>query len=438
MPLMIPQQKIALCLPYRTPFAQIGKGLAQHQSYELGYAVAKKIYEQIEPQALDGIIVGEGFPQQPNPARVISNLLKVPFDKPAITVNNNCVSSLEAVAEAIRRIELKEGNCYLCLGEESLSGMPFIISGARQNKKVNTLEKLKKALHADLPLGVQVRDTLDEGLGDSETSFGMHITAELVAQKIGIDRETSDNFALQSYVRASKATNKQLYQPYLIPMKSGEGSLKIDEAITLRRGLVENPDRLKKAMLLFDNPQFSFDQFIEKYQPENHHHPTVSIFNSCPRSDGASGALITTAAQANELGLPVKAWIDGYQFKGVDPNYMGLGQAEASLALLEQGNLSLAEIDYIEIHEAFAATAIGALTEMSAPTKFDWQKKFTAGNINAFGGSIALGHPFGATGLRLLMNAALQFEQATECKDALITACAHGGIAGAMHLQRPD
>ena len=434
-------KKIALSSIRRTPFAQISKGLGAYESAELGQAVVKDILDnsKIYPKKIDGVFVGEGFPQAANPARIISNLLGLRDEIPALTLANNCVSSMEAVAEAARRLVLKEGKVYLALGEESQTGMPFIVKNARNNKKTGSLDKLKALLPDNLPEGVEMRDVLEDGLGDGETSFGMPVTAEIVAQNYDLSREISDKVAYQSYKRAYDATLAGKYKPYIVPMKDADGAMvDEDEAVMLRKGIVENPSRMDKAMLLFDNPHMSFDQFKTKYGKfiQKSHGPTVTIFNACARSDGASGLIATTEETAAELGLKVQAYLTGFCMKGVHPNYMGIGQAEASLALLEDMGLKIEDVDQIEIHEAFAATAIGALEEIKKRTGLDWEKKFDAGRINAYGGSIAVGHPFGATGIRLIANAAMVMENNKDVNRVLITACAHGGVAGAMMIER--
>lgn len=434
-------KKIALTNIRRTPFAQISKGLGHYESVDLGEAVANDILKnsKIDPKEVDGVFVGEGFPQSANPARIISSKLGLRNDIPALTLANNCVSSMEALAEAARRLVLKEGDLFLAIGEESQTAMPFIIKNARNNKKTGTLDKLKKVLPDNLPEGVEMRDVLEDGLGDGDTSFGMPVTAEIVAQNYGVTREVSDKLGYQSYKRAYDATIDGKYKPYLVPMKGPDGEMfDEDEAVMLRKGIVENPSRMDKALLLFDNPHMSFDQFKTKYGKfiEKSHGPTVTIFNACARSDGASGLIATTEEKAAELGLKTQAYLTGFKMKGVHPNYMGIGQAEASLGLLEEMGLKIEDVDQIEIHEAFAATAIGALEEIKKRTGLDWEKKFDEGRINAYGSSIAIGHPFGATGIRLIANAAMVMDNNKDVNRVLITACAHGGVAGAMMIER--
>ena len=426
----------------RTPFAQISKALGSYQAHELGVIVAENIIKEsgISKDSIDAIIAGEAFSNQPNSARVINNLIGLRNEIPSVTLANNCVSSIEVIAESCRRIELGEGEVYLSLGEESLTNMPIIIKGARNNKQTTSVEKVKKLLPDALPEGVNIVDSLEDGLGDSSTSLGMHVTAEIVAQNYEITREKSDNFAYQSFKRAYDATVAGKYKPFLIPIVNPATNEKLenDESVLLRKGIVENPKRMGKAMLLFENPAMKFDEFKKKYASdlEKTHGPTVSIFNACPRSDGASGVIVSSAEKAQKLGLKAQARISGFCMRGVNPNLMGIGQAKASLELIKEMGLSINDIDQIEIHEAFAATAIGALEEIRKQTNLDWEKKFEEGSINAYGGSISLGHPFGATGIRLVGNAIMNLEEKPNINRVLITACAHGGIAGAMLVER--
>jgi acetyl-CoA C-acetyltransferase len=389
---------------------------------------------------IDGVVVGEGFANAPNSARVIANLIGLPNEIPCLTVANNCVSGMESVVESARRILLGEGELFLAIGEESQTSMPFIVKNARINKKTASLDKLKKALaESTLPEGVEVRDTLEDGLGDGETSYGMQITAEIVSQNYGLSRAVNDKVAFQSFKRALEATEAGLYEPYLIPIADDEGNImKADEAVLLRKGLVENPDRMGRAMLMFDNPQMKFTEFQAKYAKDlkKTHAPTVSIFNASPRSDGAAGVIVTTVEKAKELGLEISAVLTGWKMKGVHPNEMGLGQAAATLGLLQDMNMKIQDVDTVEIHEAFAATAVGALEEIKNQTGWDWEKSFDEKKINTYGGSISIGHPFGATGIRLIANAVMDMKNDPSVNKILLTACAHGGIAGALMVER--
>ncbi len=436
------EKKLAICHIRRTPFAQIAKALGRFPAHHLGKMVAEDILNQskISRDQIDGVIVGEGFPFAPNSARVISNLIGLRDEIPALTVNQNCASSLEAVVESARRILLGEGNLFLTIGEESQTSMPFIIKNARMNKKTGSLDKLIKLLPDNLPEGVEVRDTLEDGLADGETSYGMAVTAELVAQNYGLSREIQDKLAYESFKRAYEATNEGKYTPFIMEVIDDEGNpLKADEAVLLREGIVKNPSRMERATLLFDNPAMKWDQFVSKYQKDlkKTHGPTLSIFNASPRSDGASGLILTTPERAKELGLEIQAYLTGWSMKGVHPNFMGIGQAVATLSLLKDFGLKPEDVDAIEIHEAFAATAVGALEEIRIQTGFDWKKQFESKKINRFGGSIAIGHPFGATGIRLIANAVMDMKDDSSINRVVVTACAHGGIAGAIMMERP-
>ena len=371
---------------------------------------------------------------------MIANLIGLPNEIPCLTVSNNCVSGMEAVVESARRILLGEGELFLTIGEESQTAMPFVVKNARINKKTASLDKLKKALaESNLPEGVELRDTLEDGLGDGETSYGMQVTAEIVSQNYALSRAVNDKVAFESFKRALEATEAGLYDPFLIPIADDEGNImKADEAVLLRKGLVENPDRMGRAMLMFDNPQMKFTEFQAKYAKDlkKTHAPTVSIFNASPRSDGAAGVIVTTVEKAKELGLEIHAVLTGWKMKGVHPNEMGLGQAAATLGLLKDMGVKIQDVDRVEIHEAFAATAVGALEEIKNQTGWDWEKSFDEKKINTYGGSISIGHPFGATGIRLVANAVMDMKNDSSVNKVLLTACAHGGIAGALMVER--
>jgi acetyl-CoA C-acetyltransferase len=435
------QTPVAICFPRRTPFAQFGKSLAPYPAHHLGKIVAEDIlnHTKLPHSEIDGVIVGEGFANAPNSARVISNLLGLPNEIPAVTLANNCVSGMEAVVEAARRIALGEGELFLAIGEESQTAMPFIVKNARLRKESAQLEKLKALLPDKLPEGVEVRDTLEDGLGDGETSYGMQVTAEILSQNYGLSREVNDKVAYQSFKRAYDATMQGLYKEFMVPIKDDEGKdMEADEAVLLRKGLVENPTRMGRAMLLFENPQFKFEEFKSKYGKyiKKSHGPTLSIFNASPRSDGAAGVIVCSVEKAKKLGLTIDAVVTGWKMKGVDPNIMGLAQAHATLGLVEDLGMKIDQVDQIEIHEAFAATAVAALEEIKIQTGFDWEKKFDEKKINMYGGSIAIGHPFGATGVRLICNAVMDFKHNPSTNSVVITACAHGGVAGAMMIER--
>ncbi|MEI7014031.1 thiolase family protein [Leptospira licerasiae] len=434
-------KKLAICTPRRTPFAQIAKALGPYPGHHLGRIVAEDIIAKsgVKKDQIDGIVVGEGFSNAPNSARVIANLIGLRDEVPSITVSNNCVSGIEALSEAARRIVLGEGELFLVIGEESQTSMPFVVKNARLNKKAGSLDKLKKLLPDNLPEGVELRDTLEDGLGDGETSFGMQVTAEILAQNYELSREITDKLAFESFKRALESSKAGKYAPFIIPMKDEDGTeLTIDEAVGLREGLVENPSRMGRAMLLFDNPQMKFDEFKTKYSKylEKTHGPTVSIFNASPRSDGAAGVILTTVEKAKALGLKIEAVLSGWKMKGVDPNLMGIGQAYATEALLSDTGVKIEDVDYVEIHEAFAATAVAALVQIEKDTGWKWEQKFDEKKINPNGGSIAIGHPFGATGIRLVNNAIMDLQEDAKAKKVVITACAHGGIAGAMLIER--
>lgn len=434
-------EDIVIVAPQRTPFAQIGKGLAEYTSVELGQKVGEAVLKKagLDRNKIDGVVVGEALPQDLNPARVISERLGLPHEATAVIASNNCVSGLEAAAEAARRISFGEGEIFLVIGQESQTHIPFIVKNARLNGKSNSVAKLAKVLPDDLPDGVEIRDSLEDGLGDRDVSVGMAVTAEILAQKFALKRETTDKVAYESFKRMSDAHKEGRYKNYVFAVdRKNEEPLAVDEAIELRKGLIENPDRMGRAQLLFENAAMKFDDFKTQYGKylDKTHGPTVSIFNSSARSDGAGGFLMMKRAKAEELGLEIAGVLRGWKMVGVAPELMGLGQSRSAMPLMNELGLDFEDLDYIEIHEAFAATAVGALEEIRQETGFDWEPRFDAKKINPNGSSIAAGHPFGATGARLVINAVMDLAEDKSAQRVLITSCAGDGVGGSMIIER--
>lgn len=436
------ESDIAIVAPRRTPFAQIGKGLAEYTSIQLGKLVGETVIASsgLDKSKIDGVVVGEGLPQDLNPARVISELIGLPHEATAVIASNNCVSGMEAAAEAARRIHLGEGEIFLVIGQESQTHIPFIIRNARTSSKTNSVAKLQKTLPDNLPEGIEIRDSLEDGLGDRPVSVGMAVTAEILAQKFKLKRESTDHVAIESFKRMAAAHAAGVYKPYVIPVpRAQDDDLRVDEAVELRKGLVENPERMARAQLIFDNAAMKFDDFKKRYSEylSDTHGATVSIFSASARSDGAAGMLMMKRSKAEQLGLPVVGILRGWHMKGVPPEFMGLGQSRSVMGLLDDTSLDVNDVDYIEIHEAFAATAVAALEELRLERGLDWQKRFDAGKINPHGGSIAAGHPFGATGVRLIINAIMNLEQDAGAKRVIATACAGDGVGGSLLIERP-
>jgi len=180
-----------------------------------------------------------------------------------------------------------------------------------------------------------------------------------------------------------------------------------------------------------------YGDWIKKPYEEGKTRGAVSMFNACPRSDGAGALLVTTESNAKRLGLTVQAVIRGWGNAGVDPIIMGLGIAHSMKKALDNSGLSWEDIDFYEIHEAFAATALGSIVTIKNDYKFDLESLLDKGKINPNGGTLALGHPLGMTGIRVVINQIMDLQENSEAKMTMGAICAGGGVGGALILERP-
>jgi acetyl-CoA C-acetyltransferase len=274
--------------------------------------------------------------------------------------------------------------------------------------------------------------------------LNMAATAEVCAQMFGLTREQEDAYARESFTRCAAGEDGGFYKSHVIPvMKDGQTVLASDEYVELRRGLIEKPEMFKKAPVLFDSPSFSIKDFYEKYGQHidgKKYDPsvqaTITLFNACARSDGAAGIIVTSEEKAKELGLEIFAELKSWAFYGVNPAHMGIGPAYASKAALDKANLKFDQLDQIEIHEAFAATVLSVFHVGKTQWNQDWKARFDEKRVNPNGGSIPLGHPLAATGTRIILNLIHALRARPNARLGLATACASGGLGGAMIIEK--
>ncbi|HMV81222.1 MAG TPA: thiolase family protein [Leptospiraceae bacterium] len=443
-------ERLVLAGGVRTPVGQAGKSYSDMTSVDLGSIVAEEIFKRtgVSKTEVDGVVAGEisQSAKAPNIARVISVKIGIPLEASAVTVANNCVSGTEAVLDAARRIMIGEGDFYLALGMETMSQGPFIIEGAKENSKTATVDKLM-ANWADAPaLGVKVYDSIDEGLNDPIRKLNMAMTGELAAQNYDLTKKELDDYAYMSYKKAYDSIKAGKYRPYQVSVKLTDGSLlEDDEYIMSKGGMVENPGRFDKAGVIFDSKFMSLKEFYEKYgewinkkYEEGKTQAAVTLFNACPRSDGAGAIFVTTESKAKKLGLKIQAYLRGWGMYGVDPAHMGIGMAFSMNKALTNAGLKFTDIDNFEIHEAFAATAMGSFREVKKSWGFDLEAANKAGKVNPNGGTLAIGHPLGATGIRVLLNQIMDFDLNPKNKLSLNAICAGGGVAGSIILERAN
>jgi acetyl-CoA C-acetyltransferase len=440
--------RIVIAGAIRTPVGQAGSALSGKHSFELGSLVVNELIKRtkLNKADVDCVVAGEigQSSKAPNAARVISVQNDLPLNASAVTVANNCVSGYEAVFEAARRLITGENEVVVVIGEESMSNFPIYLDGAKHNSKTANVEKLKKNW-AEVPemTDITLIDGVAEGLNDPVRDAMMFATAEIVAQKLKLTREQLDTYAHGSYKKAHDALVAGTYDKYLLPVKYGEKTEEIldkDEFVMSKTGIIEKPERFAKSPVIYEKMPGGLKGLYDKFEKwigkkyEDTMKPVVTLFNACPQSDGAGAVIMTTESKAKELGLPILAKIKGWGYAGVDPAIMGLGIAYAMKQALENTGLKWEDINKYEIHEAFAATALGSMVVARDEFNYDLVSRLEKGDVNPNGGTLAIGHPLGATGIRVLINQLLDLEGGAQY--AMGSICAGGGVGGALILEK--
>ena len=442
--------KVVLCGGVRTPIGHFAKSLAGVSPEHLlmltinGLLARTKLY----PHAVDGVMagwVGQGS-HAPNIARIAVLLSHLPEKAHAVTVQANCVSGLEAISSAARHIVMNEGDLYIAAGTESMSSFPYAIRGDRSRKELRSTDTVK-ANWAELlgKEGVSLVDCIEEGLTDPVKNLNMAATAEVCAQMYSIDRASQDAYALETYRRALAAEESGFYAGHSVPVvDNGKTLLEKDEYPYLRESLVKKPEMMAKAPVIFENSAFTMKDFYRLYGEHilgkdyiaGQTHPSVTLFNSCARSDGAAAVIVASEQRAKDLGLEIIAEIVDWDFWGNDPAHMGIAPAFAVAEALNRAELKFDQMDVIELHEAFAATCLSIFKVGLEKYGHHWESKWKDGKLNANGGSIPLGHPLAATGTRIILNAMYQMQKVPNARYAMAAACAAGGLGGAMILKK--
>lgn len=414
----------------RTPFARAGSSLAGLDAVDLGKAAVSSLLARsgIDPQAVDETIFGcVGQPAQAqNIARVIALRSGLPESKPAMTVHRNCASGLEALTTAHGKMCAGQGEVFVVGGTESMSNMPLHFSRTAAGKfaqlsRAGTLTAKLGAATAFRPADFAPLIGLKLGLTDPVVEMNMGETAELLAREFGISREEQDEFALQSHrkaVAAAAALQKEVSPVYV--MGSGVTAVLADNGM--------RPDSsLEKLSKL--RPMFARDQ------------GTVTAGNSSQITDGAVALLVASEEAVKRHGWEPLGRMTHYIYTGCDPRRMGLGPVRAMDALLHRSGHSLEDFDVFEINEAFAAQVLAVrqcLKNPASARRAGLEQPLgdlPEARLNPRGGSIALGHPVGATGARLVLTALDQLHEAKSSR-ALISLCIGGGQGGAAILER--
>ncbi|CAI1019081.1 Acetyl-CoA acetyltransferase [Serratia entomophila] len=392
------QREVVIVAATRTPVGGFHGALAPLTAVELGTLVVKALLERsgVPPQQVDEVILGQvltaGCGQ--NPARQTALNAGLPDAVPALTVNKVCGSGLKAVQLAVQAIRCGDAEAVIAGGQESMSQSPYLMNGARAGLRLG---------HAQL-----VDSVIHDGLWDAFNDYHMGITAENLAEKYAISREEQDGFALASQQKAQAAQQAgrfaQEITPVTVPKPKGE-------ALRVERDEQPRGDTSLEG--------------LARLRPAFRQEGTVTAGNASSLNDGAAAVLLMSAEKAAELQLPVLARIAGYAAAGVDPAFMGIGPVPAARRCLEKAGWSLDEVDLIEANEAFAAQALAVGKELG------WD----AERVNVNGGAIALGHPIGASGCRILVTL-LHEMQRREVNKGLAMLCIGGGQGVALAVER--
>ncbi len=388
----------------RTPIGSHGGAFRTLTAQHLASLVFKGVIEQtgIDPHQFDDVILGCIGQQSdaPNIGRVAALLAGVPVHVPGYTVQRNCVSGMVSITSAYQAIQAGDGEAFLVGGVESMSTAPYVVRGARWGLK----------LRHDTFV-----DTLWEGLTDPVCGQIMGLTAENLAMMYGISREEQDQFAMMSHKKAFRATRMGRFRDEIVPVRV---SKRVAGKEVAYEDIVQdeciNPTlNARKAAL--------YPTVFKKGG-------SVTPANACPISDGAAATIVMTADKAEALGLEPLATIRSYDYAALPPEIMGLGPAYSTPKALKKAGLELTDIELIELNEAFAAQSIAVGIELE-DQGWDWDK------VNVNGGAIALGHPVGCTGTRLMVTLLHEMVK-RDASLGLITACVGGGMGGTIVVER--
>lgn len=414
----------------RTPFTRAGSSLAGQDAVDLGKAAVSALLARsgLDPQAVDETIFGcVGQPANAqNIARVIALRAGLPEAKPAMTVHRNCASGLEALTTAHAKMCAGQGDVFIVGGTESMSNMPLYFSRQAAEKfgmlsKARSLGQKFGAMTAFRPADFAPIVGLKLGLTDPVVEMNMGETAELLAREFRITREAQDLFAMRSHQRALAAATR--LQAEISPLYVMGRSV---EAVPTDNGIRSDSTLEKLARL---KPMF------------DRHHGTVTAGNSSQLTDGAVAMLVASEEAVKRHGWQPLGRLTDYAYTGCDPRRMGLGPVRAMDAALHRANKQLQEMDVVEINEAFAAQVLAVLQCLKDPASARRAGldaplgEIPEERLNPRGGAIALGHPVGATGARLVLTALDQLHE-TQGRRALVSLCIGGGQGGAAILER--
>ena len=385
-------ENIVITSAVRTAVGSFNGSLKDMQAKDLGALVIKAAIKKsnLNLYDVDETIMGQVLTSAvgQNPARQAAIQAGLPIEKTAYLINQVCGSGLRSIASGYQAIKSKDSKIIIAGGQESMTNAPHAIH-FRKSKKLNENDLI---------------DTMiEDGLRDSFNGYHMGITAENVAAKWKISRKDQDNFALSSQIKAEKAQKENKFKDEIIPsIFNGENKLNIDE-------------HLRKSMTL---------EKLSKLKPSFKKDGTVTPGNSSGINDGAAAVVLMNQGEAKKRDLKPLGTIVSWATCGVDPSLMGSGPIPASKKALKKAGWKIEELDLIESNEAFAAQSLAVIKDLGIPEE----------KVNVNGGAIALGHPIGASGARVLVTLLHEMKK-RKSKKGLATLCIGGGMGIAMCVQ---
>ena len=382
--------KLVIVAAKRTPIGSFLGSLKDVSAAQLGVTAARAVLDGVNGDDIADVIVGNVLQagQGMNVARQVAIGAGLAHHVPGLTVNRVCGSGLQAVVSAAQGIRAGDGRVYLAGGTESMSRAPYLLPRAREGYRLGHAQALDSIL--------------SDGLTDVFADYHMGITAENVAEAWNLTREEQDAFALESQTRAAAALEAGHFADELVP--------------------VEVPGR--KGVTVFERDEYPRATTLEalaKLKPAFRKDGTVTAGNASGINDGAAMLLVASEEYAQAHGLPVLAEIASYAAIGVDPAVMGIGPAKAVPIALDRAGLGVADVDLFELNEAFAAQSLAVVRDLKADPA----------RVNVTGGAVALGHPIGASGARVLVTLVHQLRRLGK-ETGVASLCIGGGMGIAM------
>lgn len=381
----------------RTAIGKFGGQFSSISAVELGTAAAKSAIEKgkVDPTLIDTVIFGQvlqaGLGQ--NPARQVALNSGLPHTSTALTVNEVCGSGLKSILLAAQAIRLGDAKIVLAGGMENMSLAPHLLPNRFATKNGNC---------------TMIDALFHDGLTDAFSNEAMGITAENLVEKYGFTRQQLDEFAAQSQQKAYQAQQNGAFDKEITP--------------------IEIPNKKTKQMIIIDKdesirPETTVES-LSALRPVFKTDGVVTAGNSSGINDGAAALILTTREVANTLNLPILATLTGYAEVGVDPSMMGIGPVPAIEKLIQRTHIPLDKVDLIELNEAFAAQSLAVIKDL----------KINPEKVNVHGGAIALGHPIGASGARIVVTLIHALQQ-HQLQTGIASLCVGGGMGVALSLK---